>query len=396
MLRSYPLGVAIVVGTVAASAVVCLALMGTSRAAGARAGESIAYPLGTFRFVERSDRVVTEAELADRVCLVSFIFTRCPLSCPRITGVMKRLQGRLGSSQVLLVSISVDPEYDTPKVLRTYADGFGAQADRWWFLSSTKNEVMDLVHKRFKLPLVETSPAERASGAEALEHSDRIALVDRGVLVGYYDSTDPTAVERAAGRAIRLSKPAWVRALPPINASLNALCAVFLIVGWFLIQARESQARRGANPDPSRGPTPLLEQTPVRGHVLFMILALVTSSIFLACYLVYHFQAGSMPYPGGGPSALVYFTILLSHTLLATLGVVPLVLITLIRAVKRDFLRHVRIARVAFPIWLYVSITGVVIYWMLYQIQSPGSESTPTASVTNQPYHLARTGDRGS
>ncbi len=377
MLKSYSLGVAIVVGTVAASAVVCTARMGTSPVAAARAGESIAYPLGSFEFVERSGRAVSEADLGDKVCLVSFIFTRCPLSCPRITGVMKGLQGRLGSSDVLLVSISVDPEFDTPRILKTYADGFGARADRWWFLTSSKARVTDLVQHRFKLPLVETTPAERANGAEIVTHSDRIGLVDRGVLVGYYDSTDPVAVDRAAARAIRLSKPAWVRALPRLNASLNALCAVFLVAGWFLIRNRDSQGPRTNTTNDSPQPSPLLKQPPVRGHVVCMILALLTSSIFLTCYLVYHYQAGSVPYPFGGPPALVYFTILLSHTLLATLGVVPLVLVTLIRAMKHDFLRHVRVARVAFPIWVYVSITGVVIYLMLYQMQPPGSQSTP-------------------
>ncbi len=384
MLKSYPLGVAIVVGTVAVSAVACLARMGTSPPASARAGESISYPLGAFHFTERSNRVVTEAELADRVCLVSFIFTRCPLSCPRITGVMKGLQGRLGASDVLLVSISVDPDHDTPKVLATYADGFGAKGDRWWFLTSTKSAVMELVQKRFKLPLVESSPAERENGAEALAHSDRIGLVDRGMLVGYYDSTDPVAVERAASRAIRLSKPAWVRGLPRVNASLNALCAVLLMAGWLSIRKRQATT------------TPLLEQASVRRHLVLMVLALITSSIFLASYLVYHYQAGSVPYPGGGSSALVYFSILLSHTVLATLGVVPLVLITLIRAVKRDFLRHVRVAQVAFPIWLYVSITGVVIYLMLYQPRSPESASTPVAIVPVQDPGLASTGDRGA
>ncbi len=99
-----------------------------------------------------------------------------------------------------------------------------------------------------------------------------------------------------------------------------------------------------------------------------MITAVITSAIFLGCYLLYHFNAGSKPFAGTGPIRQVYFTILLSHTLLATFGVVPLVGLTLTRALRRDFERHASIARVTYPIWLYVSITGVVIYLMLYQV----------------------------
>jgi uncharacterized membrane protein YozB (DUF420 family) len=99
-----------------------------------------------------------------------------------------------------------------------------------------------------------------------------------------------------------------------------------------------------------------------------MLTAVATSALFLACYLVYHYQAGSVPFPHRGASRLVYLTILLSHTLLATFGVVPLVLITLWRALRKDFARHARIAQMTLPIWLYVSVTGVVIYWMLYHL----------------------------
>jgi protein SCO1/2/putative membrane protein len=84
--------------------------------------------------------------------------------------------------------------------------------------------------------------------------------------------------------------------------------------------------------------------------------------------LLYHFQVGSVSFRGEGWTKIVYLSILLSHTILATFGVVPLVSLTLIRAIRKDFHRHASIARVTFPIWLYVSITGVVIYWMLYQM----------------------------
>ena len=97
-----------------------------------------------------------------------------------------------------------------------------------------------------------------------------------------------------------------------------------------------------------------------------MILALMTSTIFLVSYLTYHYRVGSVPYRGGGWTRPVYFTILLTHTILAV-TVVPLALVTAGRAVRGRFDRHVRIARVTLPIWLYVSVTGVVIYLMLYR-----------------------------
>ncbi len=99
-----------------------------------------------------------------------------------------------------------------------------------------------------------------------------------------------------------------------------------------------------------------------------MVAGVVVSALFLGCYLVYHFEVrGSVPFRGVGPIRLVYFTILISHVVLAV-AIVPLVALTLIRALRRQFHRHARIAKVTFPVWLYVSITGVVIYLMLYQL----------------------------
>jgi len=96
-----------------------------------------------------------------------------------------------------------------------------------------------------------------------------------------------------------------------------------------------------------------------------MLSALACSIAFLASYLIYHYQVGSVPYKGQGWSRVVYFAILLTHTILAV-AVVPLVLITLTRALRERFAAHRRIARWTFPIWLYVSVTGVIVYMMLY------------------------------
>ena len=98
-----------------------------------------------------------------------------------------------------------------------------------------------------------------------------------------------------------------------------------------------------------------------------MIAALVTSALFLASYLTYHFQAGSVRFTGQGWLRSVYFTILISHTILAV-AIVPLVLVTLARARAARFPAHKRLARLTLPLWLYVSATGVAVYWMLYRL----------------------------
>ena len=373
MSKSIRLGVQVVVGTVLVSACLCAVLNARYPAGATRAGQDLgpgSFPLGSFDLVERSGRAISQADVVDRVFVASFIFTRCQLSCPRLTSVMKRLQDSLASADVLLVSVSVDPEHDTPEVLSRYAQGFGASAERWWFLTGPKEAIQDLVQGRFKLGLVE-SPAEAvASGAEAISHSDRLALVDRGRIVGFFDSTDNDAISSLITQAKRRALPSWVRRLPSVNASLNALCAVLLTAGWnFIRRSRHSVGQRTpttAHPDP-------LQEPLVRAHVTCMLLAVATSALFLTCYLVYHFRAGSVRFPHAGLLRVSYFTILLSHTLLATLGVVPLVLLTLLHALRRNFTKHATIAQLTLPIWLYVSITGVVIYLMLYHLPSGGS-----------------------
>lgn len=132
--------------------------------------------------------------------------------------------------------------------------------------------------------------------------------------------------------------------LPSINASLNAVTAILLVLGYILIRRRA-----------------------VTAHKLCMVSASITSTIFLGCYLYYHFYHGRTSFPGTGFVRPVYFTILSSHTILAVVQL-PLIFMTLFRAFRGEFQKHIVIARVTLPIWLYVSITGVIIYFMLYQI----------------------------
>ena len=133
--------------------------------------------------------------------------------------------------------------------------------------------------------------------------------------------------------------------LPAVNATLNATATVLLIVGYLLI-------RRGR----------------VAGHRAAMVAALGCSVLFLISYLTYHAEAGSRRFPGVGWVKMFYLSILATHTALA--AVVPfLAVVTVALAFRGDLDRHRRIARWTLPIWIYVSITGVVIYWMLYQMQ---------------------------
>ena len=131
--------------------------------------------------------------------------------------------------------------------------------------------------------------------------------------------------------------------LPTLNAALNSLSAVLLFAGYLFIKARNRRA-----------------------HRLCMLAACASSTVFLISYLFYHYQVGSVPFKGVGAVRPVYFTILISHTILAA-AVVPLALITLSRALRERFDAHRRIARWTLPIWLYVSVTGVVVYAMLYR-----------------------------
>jgi uncharacterized membrane protein YozB (DUF420 family) len=132
--------------------------------------------------------------------------------------------------------------------------------------------------------------------------------------------------------------------LPALNATLNGIAAVLLVIGYVLIRQRRW-----------------------RQHRAVMLAAFTTSVLFLISYVTYHANAGSRPFTGQGPIRLVYFSILISHVILAA-AIVPLALVTLSRGLRARYDRHARIARWTLPIWLYVSVTGVVVYLMLYRM----------------------------
>jgi len=134
-----------------------------------------------------------------------------------------------------------------------------------------------------------------------------------------------------------------VHDLPAVNATLNALSGLLLVAGYLLIRARR-----------------------IDQHRYCMLAAFATSSVFLICYIVYHAQVGSVRFTRQGIVRPVYFTVLFTHVVLAA-AVLPLALVTLSRGLQRRYARHRAIARWTLPIWLYVSVTGVLVYVLLYQ-----------------------------
>jgi putative membrane protein len=136
-------------------------------------------------------------------------------------------------------------------------------------------------------------------------------------------------------------------AFPAINASLNGACTILLLAGYTFIRSRK-----------------------ILAHKISMVSAFTCSLVFLICYLYFHFHAGLIRFGGENSIRPVYFTLLVSHTILAV-TIVPLALITLSYALREKFASHMRIARWTFPLWLYVSVTGVIIYWLLYIAYTP-------------------------
>lgn len=163
-----------------------------------------------------------------------------------------------------------------------------------------------------------------------------IGLVSTGVVVGV--ALLLLGPEPRAGGTLDVS------GLPGLNALLNATSAALLTTGYLFIRRRR-----------------------VRPHLVCMLTAFGVSTLFLVSYVIYHYHAGSRPFPGQGWIRPLYFSLLVSHIVLAA-AIVPLALVTIWRALTGQFARHMTIARWTLPIWLYVSVTGVIIYWMLYRL----------------------------
>jgi protein SCO1/2 len=298
-----------------------------------------------FSLTERSGRAIERADLSGKVWVAAFIFTRCAGPCTQVSGTMARLQHELaGYKDVRLVSFTVDPDFDTPQVLQDYAHRFGADPERWLFLTGRREKIYRLIRDNFKLGVERNEGSESQPGYQ-VEHSTKLVLVDpRGHIRSYFESTWPddlTELER------RITFLVWQNRLPAVNASLNGLCALVLCVGYLAIRRRR-----------------------IRLHKTCMLIALGVSLLFLTSYLYYHFavkKGEPTPFPGTGWIRPTYFAVLLSHTLLAAV-VAPLAVFTAYQGLRDRFKRHVTVARWTLPLWLYVSVTGVVVYWMLYHL----------------------------
>lgn len=365
----------------------------TARATGPKQPVWPAEGVEDFSLTECHGQTVTKADLVGRPWLACFIFTHCAGPCPLVSEQMEILQERLKGLDIRLVSITVDPERDTPEVLKAYAERHHADPERWWFLTGDKDAIRRLIRGSFKMIVEDAS--QPIAGFE-IEHSITIMHVNaegrvigqynarndvemarlRRVLLGKADAADTKLIEKAEREeaerealqqrlqaeaerrdaeeehAVEEGKPrvspGWVLRLPTVNASLNALATLLLLAGYGLIKLGRPEAHKTA-----------------------MLSAFVTSSLFLGFYLLYHFSlrhytgASSRPFTGEGMIRTIYLTILATHVILA-MAVPVLAGITIYRGLTSQWERHKRIARITFPIWLYVSVTGVIIYAMLY------------------------------
>ena len=305
----------------------------------------VRFPLTDFSMTDQNGAEVSLKSLKGHAFVAGFIFTRCAGTCPMIVTSLSAVNQKLADEpRIQIVAFSMDPQFDTQSVLSDYAKLHTTASDssRWHFVTTEhKEDMIKLTHDNFKLPIVE----KNVTADEPIIHSSMLIVVDRqGRVRGTYSGLIATEVAQAAADARALEHELCVFSLPALNASLNGLCTIFLLAGYVLIRQRR-----------------------ILAHQTVMMIAGVTSALFLTSYLIYHYHAGSVKFLGQGGVRTIYFAILITHVVLAgVIGV--LVPLTFWRAFQGNWERHRKIAKVTFPIWLYVSITGVVVYVMLYQL----------------------------
>ena len=440
---------------------------------------NISFPARTlpdFQFDECMGQKLTLEDLKGKPWVASFVFTRCASTCPMITAAVMRLHDAVKdkNQEVMFVTITVDPAFDTTEIMRTYSETFRPDRDRWKFVTGGQQEIFELVVNGFGLYVKENVGAERMPGFE-VAHSNRVVLVNKsGVPVGTFVGTrdedmvklrriltgadefpeqgpqlnistsdgtpmpfqfevKPAKQDDAAGEdadsasgdskggetssgdesssendteassdnaaaivavsnngdseggspsqtgatttgdatpntlspaehnaLIEQKMPAWTKRLPAINASLNSLAAMLLLCGYAAIKKGNKTVHRN-----------------------LMMSAFATSVVFLACYLMYHYQLGEhtglrgKKFAGTGIAATIYPLILIPHVILATF--VPILAIRVFQhAFAERWDAHKWLAKITFPIWMYVSVTGVVIYGMLYHW--PWSATVPASA----------------
>jgi protein SCO1/2 len=324
--------------------------------------------LGTvpeFKLTDQSGATVTREDLLGKVWVASFVLVRCPDGkCPQVTQTVKRIQDDLaGRPDLLFVTFTVDPEHDDPQELNRYAERNGADPKRWLFLTGSEKTIANLL-RAFYFPT-------RDQGKGPIPHSQKLILVDRQgrIRAPYYEGmplpppfseadfdANVRKLERKVDELLAPELPSYFpKDFPLFNAALNGLSGVLLLAGWVAVRNRF-----------------------IRLHITCMLSALAVSALFLAAYLFYHIVVKegrptrfADQAPGAPPwMQYVYLTILGTHTLLAVF-VAPLALYTAYLGLRGRLWRHVAIARWTMPMWLYVSVTGVVVYWMLYRLYPP-------------------------
>ena len=339
--------------TMALSLVVTLAALFVPSAFGQNASTAVdqkVQRLPPFALTESHGEIISNQDLRGGATIFGFIFTRCPGPCKTVTAQMARLRAEL-PADVRLACISVDAslsneDQDTPKVFAQYAAMYNADPKTWWFLTGDREKVRGLIREGFLLS-AEDVP-NPLPGQERVTHSDRLVVVDgTGRVRGYFSSNDEESIAELKRLALKLS---WYHKLPAVNATLNSISFALLVLGWLFVKRKN-----------------------VTWHKTCMLSAFGISALFLICYLAYHAEIGSVPFPQKtGIWKTIYLAVLLPHIVLAAVMVIP-ILITLRRAFAGDFARHKQIARWTLPIWIYVSLTGVLVYVMLYLIEWPQS-----------------------
>lgn len=348
--------------------------------------------VGEFQLVDQWGDPVTRESLLGTPWVANFVFARCVTHCPMMSRKIMELNQELADVPVRFVTITVDPEHDTVPLMKEFSDTWNATKDRWLFCTGEPAQVWNLIRKGFKVAAWENVGTKKLPGME-FAHTNQLVHVDKdGVIQGRYDSGAAFEVEvlkkvlkgqiqtpvkyrpatlDAEGNAVvqkenPLDKlPEWAKRLPATNAMLNSFSTLLLLMGFFAAKAGK-----------------------FRLHKRLMLTAFLVSIVFLVCYLTSHWAlhhyAGlrGRPFNGTGIIRPVYFSILISHVILAAM--VPVLAIITIRnglkaypdnatpeqlaALGHERRVHHRWAKVTFPVWLYVSVTGVVIYFMLYWI----------------------------
>jgi protein SCO1/2/putative membrane protein len=314
-----------------------------------------------FRFTDQNGRTVSSDDLKGHVWVADFIFTRCAGPCPIMTQRMVALAKRVKDPEVRFVGFSVDPEHDSPAVLKEYAQQRGATDPRMHFLTGPKDQIFAVA----RTLLVAAQPG---TADHPIIHSDRFLVIDKeGRLRDTFRPLEPGAMDETAKLVAALSANPLLKRFPAINASLNATAGVFLLLGYMFIRWKL-----------------------VRAHAACMICAVGASAAFLACYVTYHTMKGGVVTRFPEHSIKPFYTgILLSHTILAVV-ILPMIVMTLVRAARRQWDRHRRISRPTFWLWLYVSVTGVVVYWMLYHLAptltapAGGNDAPPAAQMVQE------------